>query len=188
MALKSLKAQVQQLAVQITDPGLKSFVPEGDLASVFSTEALESALKEVEFRIPDHKVVSTARLVIDEAQKILAICLELNVEHDLVNFIESDITDAVLPLGLSTLTGLVPDVAVRFEELQWKYVAYRFRKGHYNRILPKPRILPYITQAHIGGGGYSKVYEVSIHPAHQNLIETPSSKVRSAKPHQPHHV
>ena len=129
------------------------------------------------FKIPTHKLASTARLVIDEAQKVFAICLELDVEHDFVNFIESDTTDSALPLDISRLSSLVPEAATRFEELQWKYVAYRFRKGQYHRTLPRSRILPYIDKTQIGGGGFSKVYTVSIHPAHQDLLETPNVEV-----------
>lgn len=176
MALMSMKAELQQLAVPITDPELKTFVPEGDLAKLFHTEALEVALSVPAFKIPHHKVASTARLVLHEAQKILAICLELNLEHDLVKFIESDITDSALPLDISKLSSLVPEAAARFEELQWKYLAYRFRKGQYHKTLPRDRVLPYLGQNSIGGGGYSKVYKVSVHSAHQDMIETPNAE------------
>jgi len=177
MALMSMKTQLQQLATPITNPELKTFVPDGDLAKLFHTEALELALGLPAFKIPHHKVASMARLVIDEAQKILAICLELNVEHDLVKFIENDITDSALPLDISRLSSLIPEAAARFEELQWKYMACRFRKGQYHRILPRNRVLPYVGQMHIGGGGFSKVYKVSIHPAHQDMVETRNAEV-----------
>lgn len=178
MALVGLKAQLQQLAIPVHNTELKEFVPDGDLAKLFNTATLETALSVPAFNIPHHKVASTAKLVIDEAQKILAICLELNVEQSFVKFIESDVTDYALPLDISKLNSLVPEAAARFEKLQWKYVAYKFRKGQYDRTLPRNRILPYIDQTHIGGGGFSKVYRVSIHPAHQDMIETPNAEAR----------
>lgn len=172
-----MKSQLKDLAIAVTSQELKTFVPEGALAEIFDTITLESILSVPAFQIPHHKVASTAKLVIKEAQKILAICLELSLEYDLVKFIECDITDSALPLDISRLSSLIPESAVRFEELQWKYVAYRFRKGQIHRTLPKGRVLPYVDQTHIGGGGYSKVYKVSVHRAHQDMIETSNAEV-----------
>ena len=138
----------------------------GEPDKIFNIEVLETLLSESAFDIPRYKIISTARLVIDEAQKILAICLELNVERSLITFIENDITDAALPLSRSELDSVIPEAAVRFEDVQWKYVAYRFRKGLYNRKLPRDRRLPYIGQKQIGGGGFSKVFRVLVHCAH----------------------
>lgn len=177
MGLVSMKSQLRNLAIPVTSPELKTFVPEGELAKIFNTATLESVFSEAAFQIPHHKVASTAKLVIKEAQKILAICLELSLEHDLVKFIECDITDSALPSDTSRLSSLIPESAVSFEELQWKYVAYRFRKGQIHRTLPKGRVLPYVDQTHIGGGGYSKVYKVSVHHAHQDMIETSTAEV-----------
>ena len=168
---KAIRIQLQNLAIPVADPGLKSFVPEGELDKIFNIEVLETLLSQSVFNIPRHKIISTARLVIEEAQKILAICLELNVEQNLITFIENDKTDAGLPLSRSELNRVVPEAAVRFEEFQWKYVAYRFRKGLYSKTLPKDRILPYIRQEHIGGGGFSRVFRVLVHPAHQDIVE-----------------
>ena len=81
-------------------------MPEGELDKILNIEVLETLLSQSAFNIPRHKIISTARLVIDEAQKILAICLELNVERSLITFIENDITDAALPLSRSELTVL----------------------------------------------------------------------------------
>ena len=173
----SIKSQLKNLAVTVTDPELKTFVPEGDLASLFSIEILESTLSVPSFQIPRHKLASTARLIVRETLKIFAICLELNLEHDLVKFLECDITDSALPLDLSRLGSLIPEAAVRFEELQWKYVVYRFRKGQIHRTLPRKRVLPYVSQTHIGGGGFSKVYRVSVHPTYQDMIETSHAEV-----------
>lgn len=171
MALTSLKAQLQKLVIPISDPGLKAFVPEGVLAKIFTSEILETVLKEPAFKIPGHKVPKTAEIVIDEAPRIFAICLELNVEHSFIAFIEHDVTDSALPLTRSKLDSLAPGAAALFEGIQWKYVAYRFRKGPFHRTLEKDHILPYTSQKQIGGGGFSKVFRIFVHPAHQNLIK-----------------
>ena len=184
----STKSQLQKLAIPVSDPDLKTFVPEGDLAKILDTETLENTLSVPAFQIPHHKVASTARLVNNEAQKILAICLELSMERYLVKFIESDITDSTLPLDISKLSPLIPEAATNFEALQWKYLAYRFRKGQIHRTLQKSRVLPYVEQTHIGGGGYSKVYKVSVHPAHQDLEETPNAEVIIRMSHTRQHI
>ena len=115
----AIKVQLQELAIPVADPGLKSFVPEGELDKIFNIEFLETLLSQSAFNIPRHKIISTARLVIDEGQNILAICLELNLEHNLITFIENDITDAALPLSRSELDSVVPEAAVRFDGDTW---------------------------------------------------------------------
>lgn len=110
------------------------------MAQLFNKEALEIALSVPAFTIPHHKVVNMARLVIIEAQKIFATCLELNEEHDFVRFIESNITDYALPINISKLNSLVPEAGSRFEKFQWKDMAYRLRKRPYDKTLPKKTV------------------------------------------------
>lgn len=115
MALISLKSQLKNLAMPVISPELKTFVPEGELAKIFNTATLERIFGVPAFQIPHHKVASTAKLVIKEAQKILAICLELSLEHDLVKFIECDISDSALRLDTSRLSSIIPESAVNLK-------------------------------------------------------------------------
>lgn len=176
MALSEIRACLQELRNLNHLPGLKAFIPEGSLSKL-SLHQITKALSEPAFGIEDHKLEDTASIVVEEAQKIFAILVEISWECGLAEFIKNDIFDSRLPLELSKLVTIVPEVAVTFERVQWDYIAYRFRKGQYRKKLVDTQILPYVGQEKIGGGGCSVVYRVNIHRKHHQGIFKSGSKV-----------
>ncbi|KAF2122527.1 kinase-like domain-containing protein [Lophiotrema nucula] len=122
------------------------------------------------FQIDTHKHENTAEIVFHEGIKVFTILVEMHLEHALASFIENDILDRALPVKEENLDNVLEvDEAQRFARLQWDYLAYSITKGTYQRKLAPERILPYLEQVGLGGGGYSSVYKVLIHPAHQNI-------------------
>ena len=129
-----------------------------------------SILSDNVFDIPRHKQESTAHIIREDALKVFSILVDLNWPQKLSSFIESDVLDSSLPLDEQSLKSLVPQAWASFKALQWDYLAYRFRKGQYQIKLRQELVLPFIDQEPLGSGGYSTVYKVTIHPAHQSLI------------------
>jgi hypothetical protein len=104
--------------------------------------------------------------------------IDLRLEYILGLMIENDCLDSRLPLSETNLKDIAPEVARDIVKKQWEYMAYNFRKGTYQRRVDNDRILPFLHETKIGGGGFSTVYEVDIHPAHQNMVEsTPLSVI-----------
>ena len=169
MALSNIRNQLQMLRSSSDSLHSRRFVPEGSLENLLNLDQVIHALSDESFGIPAHKRETTARIVCDEASKIFAILLELHLEHLLAIFIVNDIFDDRLPLDDHNLKLLVPEAAGVFGCLQHEYSAYRFRTGQYHKKLPNHTILPYIRQKLIGGGGFSSVYKVWLHPAHQDF-------------------
>lgn len=124
-----------------------------------------------------------ARVITDTARKVFAVLVERNLGYALASFIESELTDGELPVDEKRLEDLLPKGDVKgFVSHQWEYLVYTFRKGLYQRRIRTEKILPYIEERKIGHGGYSNVYEVFVHPAHQEFCRAPPENVRNLYP------
>ena len=170
MLLDTLRIQLQDARRLAAGSNAKQFLPEGYLREHLKLNDIVSLLSDALFDIPQHKQESTARIVYEEALKILSILVDLNWQQKLSLFIENHILDSSLPLDEDSLRSLIPEAWNNFKALQWEYLAYRFRKGHIQFKLRQELILPYIQQEPLGKGGFSTVSKVVIHSAHQDLL------------------
>ncbi len=170
MLLDTLRIELQNARRPAAGSNSKQFVPEGYLRDHLTLNDIVSLLSDPVFDIPQHKQESTAHIVYEEALKIFSILVDLNWHQKLTSFIENDVLDSSLPLDEPPLKSLIPEAWTNFRVLQWEYLAYRFRKGHYQIKLRQELILPYIEQAPLGEGDFSTVSKVLIHSAHQNLL------------------
>ena len=177
MLLDTLRVELQNARRLAAGSNAKQFVPEGYLREHLTLNDIASLLSDTLFDIPQHKQESTAHIVYGEALKILSILVDLNWQQKLSLFIENDILDSSLPLDEQPLRSLIPEAWNNFRALQWEYLAYRFRKGHYQFKLRQELILPYIEQVPLGKGGFSTVSKVLIHSAHQNLLPDTNRQV-----------
>lgn len=177
--LTEIKRRIQTHREVAAGQGPRGFIPCDCLQNILTTDEVALVLADPEFQIPRHKIQGTADLLVREGLKVFAILLELNLESKLVAFIEHEMLDEKLPVHLNDLEDVIPEAAETFEALQWNHLAYRFRRGQYHRRIKPKEILPYIEESRIGGGGFSTVYKVLVHPAHQNLIPNIADKVRS---------
>ena len=178
LPLAKLKTQLQKARVPAAGQLLREFVPEGCLKQILTTTAVLSVLADPVFEVPPHKRESTAQIIASEGQIVFALLLDLNLERELSRFIEQDVLDRELFSSIDRLEDVVPQAAKEIAKRRWDYRAYRFRKGQYQRKVLDEEILPYIDQTMIGGGGYSSVYRVLIHPNHQNIVSDAPSSVR----------
>lgn len=175
--LEEIKRRIQITKEDAAGQGIRKFMPRNCLQQLLTTEVVASALTNPEFGIAQHKLQDTADIVIREGTSVFSILLELNLEKRLVTFIENDMLDSALPLHTTDLEAIIPEAVATFETLQWDYLAYRFRKGQYHRKIKPKEILPYLEEKRIGGGGFSSVFKVLVHSAHQDLIAGAGNKV-----------
>jgi len=157
---------------------LRQFLPNGLLEKILDQTTILDTIGHPSFLIDPHKRENTAEIVANEGVKVFAILIELRLEHTLASFIENETLDGVLPANEEDLKMILCLNDIReFIKLQWDYLAYNISRGTYQRKLTPERILPYLEQAQIGGGGYSTVYTVLVHPAHQNINRNATNTV-----------
>ena len=151
--------------------GQRKFLPDGLLDQILHDSDLSVILRHPSFRIDLHKWDSTIEIVMREGRKVFAILVELERESAFPKFIEYGILDRTLPvLEKGTLEFVLePHKVKEFLQYQWEYLAHKFSRTMYNQRLSAEYILPYVQHTRIGGGGFSTVYDVLVHPAHQNI-------------------
>jgi hypothetical protein len=176
--LASLRSRLQACKIPAAGQASRQFLPEGSLEELLSFAEITSALSDPAFQIPSYKLESTAQIILAESRKVFAILVDLRLEYALRLMIESDCLDSHLPLSERDLKDIVPEAAGDIVKKQWEYIAYTFRKGAYQRKIQNERILPFLQETKIGGGGFSIVYEVIIHPGHQNIVHYAPPSVR----------
>ena len=168
--LAGLRSQIWACKVPAAWPSPRGFLPEGSLDGLINPTVITSVLSDPAFQIPLHKRESAAQIVISEGRKVFAILVDLRLEYALSLLIENDCLDSRLPLNDDDLKDIPREGAREISRKQWEYIAYKFRTGKYLRKIQNEIILPFLRQTKIGGGGFSVVYEVFIHPAHQNIL------------------
>lgn len=175
--LEEIKLRIRSKKENAAGQGVRKFMPRDRLQKLLTIDEIASTLTDPVLHIPQHKLGDTRDILFREGIRIFAILLELNLEKKLVAFIEHDLLDSALPLLINDLETVIPEAASSFETLQWDYLAYRFRRGQYHRRVKPKEILPYIEEKKIGGGGFSSVYKVLVHSAHQNLVQDTANAV-----------
>lgn len=151
--------------------GQRKFLPEGSLDQIFREIDLADILCSPSFRVEQHKLDSIIDVVSTEGRKAFAILADLKLEYALLRFIEYGILDRILPIVEEKRLECVlsPHESDEFMRRQWEFFAHKFSQRMYSQRLSQEHILPYIDQAKIGGGSFSTVYDVLVHPAHQNI-------------------
>ena len=157
------------------------FLPENTLGQILQGIDILQTLRDPLFRVRPHKLESTVDFVLKEGRKIFAILVELGLERRLTQFIEYGIRDSALPVLEQQLEPVLESHSGQFVRCQWDYLAHRISKRDYSLKLRAECILPYVNQTWRGGGGFSTVYDVVVHPAHQDI----DSEVNGTVWHQP---
>ncbi|KIW34742.1 uncharacterized protein PV07_01500 [Cladophialophora immunda] len=170
MAVARLKAQILQAKIHPVGLPWSAFMPEGSLSAILDIQTVTDALADPTFNIPPHKRDDAANIVVEQGMKVFSILLELNCERYLSDCIENNCLDSSLTISETVLADIFPEVAAHFYRLQFQYKAYILQSSTFHRNLQDMHVLPYVKQERIGGGGFSTVYAVDIHPAHQRLV------------------
>jgi hypothetical protein len=147
---------------------LLPFVPEAGLFSLLSRGTISNALADSKFRLESHQREPTANEVVDGARKIFAILVELRLEDKLKKCLEKCLTDSTLPVVEEKRLGdIFPESVAHFERLQWEYIPLKFRQGAHKDLEPG-RILPYVKNTKKSSGGFSTIFNITIHPSYQD--------------------
>jgi hypothetical protein len=178
--MDELRLKIQHLRKLPSQEGssiLLPFVPEADLFSLLSRGTITNALADSKFQLEHHQRGPVADEVVDGARKIFAILVELRLEDKLKKCLEKCLTDSSLPvLEEKRLGELFPESATHFEKLQWEYVPLKFREGAH-KDLESGRILPYVKNTKITSGGFSTIFNITIHPSYQDWHRSSTASV-----------
>ena len=147
----------------------RRFLPADSLNQILQDFDIIETLRDSLFDIRPHKLESTADFVSNEGTKVFAILIELGLERSLTKFIEYGIGDGALPILGKQLEPILGSHGERFVHCQWDYLAYTISKREYSRRLSTECILPYVGQKKLSATGFSVVYDVLVHPAHQDI-------------------
>jgi hypothetical protein len=178
------------------------FVPINELDRLITADAIRYELEVLYQDFQPFEISSTTRYIQENARKVFAILVFIGKGAYIREFIKERVTDADLPLKRwkenDSTSGSLPtnlrhpvypganwskrDIA-SFNRDQWSFIAPVFDKVGQHYELEDDCILPFIEN-HGGiasqtiSGGYSDVWSVRIHPAHQNLYWSPKQQVR----------
>jgi hypothetical protein len=159
----------------------RQFLPNGIIEQILTLETLRTTLSDPSFRIDPYKRDDTAYTILSEAKKVFAILIDLEIGHGLSHLIENEVLDKELPVEEKRLKDVLSGAEAKgFVYHQWEYLAYDFRKCPFQRKIRPEILLPYLEEKRLGGGGYSEVFEVVIHPAHQVFSQKNPKNVCSA--------
>ncbi|KAF4536841.1 Protein kinase domain-containing protein [Lasiodiplodia theobromae] len=180
--LQQLRCRIRAAKVDAAGQVGRCFIPEGSIEGLLPRDDIATALQKEDFQIPFHKRQTTADLIVEEGRLIFAILLETNLEFKLPHLLEQRVTDKRLPLDESRSRQIFEENASHFFNNQWSFLPYKFRRFAFHNQLQKEEVLPYIEENQIGGGGFSTVYKVRIHPKQDELHESsPASGYRIRK-------
>ncbi|OAL55032.1 kinase-like protein [Pyrenochaeta sp. DS3sAY3a] len=147
----------------------RRFIPALRLYELLSETAVHQAL--IAAKIKPHTVDEVLGHILKHGIRIFGVLVLTDQVAATLNFIEKgELQDQRLPFDTTTLGTLLPETAIDdFEESQWEVIALSFSRGTLHRSLRAEFILPFIKDEKIGGGAFGTVYEISIHPDHQDL-------------------
>ncbi|PVH74786.1 kinase-like protein [Cadophora sp. DSE1049] len=179
------------------------FIPNNRVEDLVKIERVRPALDGLHPSLPSEKLDALADVICSEAKKLFAIFLMSEKLQTLLELLDERITDLDLPFSRILLDKSKPSSSLyklgrrshdktkwgkvdiqNLCSLQWSLLAPVFRStvgkiNHYD--LQYNIILPYIEDEEgqrekIKVGGFSQVWGVKIHRAHQKLLPCPSDK------------
>jgi hypothetical protein len=207
-AATSIATELSAARVEWPEGSNHFFVPLDDMSRIFTTKAIAEELSHhtVFKDFPINVRVAVANNIKYKATKLYAILIHLRKGHLIWDFLKEKIHDSHLPFVRSDrerksdtyrlYSKIEPqkrinctrhwdrDSVIAFAREQWTVNAPVFKPAskihHYE--FHDNCILPFIRDegrsSNVASGGFSTVWEVVIHPAHQKLYKTSNIKVR----------
>lgn len=181
--MTGLRGEIQAKRRQTSDPRC-SFVPEGALDDVITTENIRLTLRDS--NAPRDREVECIRWIEQGGKKTFAILVLIQRARNIVKFIEreqlqSDSLDSKLPYGSKADVEkfLLKSDAEDFFERQWEFVSPIFRHKACHRSLHGRTILPFLETKILGGGSFGTIYLETLHRNHSPFdVLDPKIQVR----------
>ncbi|TVY16217.1 Cyclin-dependent kinase 14 [Lachnellula arida] len=185
--LAAVPLEQEILNALIPQPGHRFFFPESCLDALITEEAIE-------------------RELLGALPSLFAILVYLRKEKLIQKFADEQITDSNLPFNLAldflkgeirgtlskVFAGWPPHDINEFYHIQWSFSAPVFDQLHKHYEMDEHVIMPFVESEEDNArqGGYSEVWRVRIHPAHQRLLppingEQPSFAVKRLSSNDP---
>ena len=169
--MESLRDRIVALRRETSDRRL-SFVPEGTLENIMSTESIRAELRRSGARI--YEEPETIEIIRQGGIKTFAILVYIYKADRVANFIENeqlqkDGIDSKLPYSSrADLKRMLPlgNDAAEFFEKQWEFTAPVFRRRAGHRCLYEETIFPFLESERLGEGGFGIVYKEKLHESH----------------------
>lgn len=167
----NLKSQIQDLRCENFEG--RYFVPYQTLCQLLTEHVIFEVLRSA--AVPQHEIDEILNVIVQYGRRVFATLALLGYESLFSKFIQADqfqeqFPDHRLPYSEASLITIIPKtVAVDFEEKQWQFIAPIFSKKNIHRFLALNTILPFIKNKELGEGGFGTVFEIEVHPEHQNL-------------------
>ena len=183
--MDGLRAQIQSLRQKNEDS--KYFMPAGALNDLLKHRPIKNALKECGVEV--NRIDEVTELIVRGGRRTFAILLAIYRQATIMKFVEGDqfqtnILDSKLPRSLSDLQSILPATDVgEFFERQWEFTAPVFPRGRGHRLLHHDTIFPFMASQQRGEGGFGRVFEVELHPAHGSSLGVSPGKVCNASCH-----
>ena len=170
--------------------GTHRFIPADALDRIVTEQAIRDELnRSTDLDALDISVIS--HTICEYARKIFAILVYIGKGNLVSSFLSEGITDRDLPINnfegpsqqkesiprIKTVGGLSSRELNDFRRVQWYFLAPVFtsaRTQHYE--IDDNCVMPFIkdTELEARSGGFSDVWEVVIHPAHQKFFDSVS--------------
>lgn len=157
----------------------KYFVPEGALRRLLSSPEVQHEIPAIlqNAKVEFYRQLEILDTINAGGYKIFGILVVIDQMQYITNFIETDLflkrdLDSRIPLKLSDIEAIIPCVesATKFYKVQWMFVAPVFGDDRSHRRLEDHAVLPFEKSEKLGQGGFGKVFKVTLHPDHQNLV------------------
>ena len=165
------------------DDNEQDFLPEGCLAELLTQDSVRRELQRDEsIDYDDDIYADLVYFILQRARKIFAIAIVIDLEGEklrlaMSGFKYSEIGDEYLPLNRNDQTELScfsgkpwTRTKIRaFQSAQWAFLAPVFSRTRFKLDLEPEHILPFTWRSYdVKEGSFSHVFEVVIHPRHQN--------------------
>lgn len=149
----------------------KYFVTDCDLRAIFHDEQIAKAISELGY--PANEYPEVVSKIIRQGTKTFAILLWMRRESSIVDFIEHDALDLSLPLDEGRAHLIAPPFGKAFaQEFQWQFLPRYFPADmrHHHLKIRSEEILPFLSEKHIGHGGFGDVFCTGVDALQQQLI------------------
>jgi hypothetical protein len=210
-SISTIKERIMDIRVPVTGTDSQYFIPRNALQSIFTKENI---LRELAALVGDdrrlgHSEDELVDYVQKSAQMLFAILVWIGKSSTIEAFMTAELSDSDLPFSAEAISLIGVDHDTRwthqkvlgilskwdvheFYRIQWSFLApvFEFRPNVLHYEFDNNCILPFMKEDEDSAavrheGGFSSVWRVQIHPAHQKVYDEMDCETVSSCPRNP---